>query len=78
MTIDRKNTKIPGEGNDVLSEGRYSSRNHKGARDHLVSRFLFITNEECSSLLEINNVLFSQETHAFRFLISLTQHASHT
>ena len=37
--------------------------NHKDARDHLVSRFLFIMNEECSSILELNNVLFSQEIY---------------
>ena len=45
--------------------------NHKGARDHLVSRFLFIMNEECLSLLELNNILFSQETCVFPFLILL-------
>ena len=49
MTIDRKNTKIPREGYGVLSEKEeinHELGNHKGARDHLVSRFLFTKNKE--------------------------------
>ena len=46
MTIDRKNTKISA-GGDVLSKEEIDHvlGNHKGARDHLVSRFLFTLNE---------------------------------
>ena len=47
--------------------------NHKGARDHLVSRFVFTMNEERELFVafRVNNVLFSQETYVFRFLILL-------
>ena len=45
--------------------------NHKGARDHLVSKFLFTLNVNRPSLSELNNALFRQETSVFRFLILL-------
>ena len=46
--------------------------NHKGARDHLVStEWTPEKNVNRSSFLEWNNVLFSQETFVFGFLILL-------
>ena len=52
MTIDRKNTKISA-GGDVLSKEKIDHvlGNHKGARDHLVSRFLFTLNELLGRML---------------------------
>ena len=49
MTIDLKTLKCLGKEDDVLSEGKKINHvlgNHKGARDHLMSKFLFTMNEE--------------------------------
>ena len=54
MTIDRKNTKIPGEGHDVLSEERNLSRAKEcilTTKVHVMtlcqSSSVFTMNEEC-------------------------------